>query len=458
MERVFVCDVCGRTFETKRGLSGHRHVHDDVEMVACPRCGKMCKGEGGLSRHLGNHKAREQSAGALFVCDVCGRTCATKRGLGIHKATHSEDSVGEFVCPECGKMYSRKMSLASHSKTHGYRPMTCEICGKEVMGASGLGSHIRRVHDERWREENLDRIMAATRTPEARAKHSESQKRVWNKPGYRENFSQKMSEHWADPEYKQRVSAKLSAVQTPEHRRMMSEKLTELYRDNDELRAKVGAGVSKAFSTPEMREMLSENSKRMWRNMTDEERAELCAKISEGTKASWQRPEVQENHRKGWLRFFNNMTDEERARFLEHNKFGIQSEEPNKSGGLVHCDSTYEARFCHAMMNDPNVLDFSRFIGSIEYDLDGDIHHYVPDFDVTLVDGRRLIIEIKADNTIDDEVVQTKAAAADEWCREHGIAYIIFADYGLMNYEMETTVGLDPIMWSFDQSPDAPAN
>ena len=192
--------------------------------------------------------------------------------------------------------------------------------------------------------------------------------------------------------------------------------------------------------------------------MTDDERTELCAKISDGTKASWQRPEVRENHRKGWLRFFNNMTDEERARFFEHDRSSIQSDEPNKSGSLVHCDSTYEARFCHAMMNDPNVLDFSRFIGSIEYDLDGDIHHYTPDFDVTLVDGRRFIIEIKSDHTINDEVVQTKAAAADEWCQEHGITYIIFADYGLMNYEMETTVGIDPVMWSFDQSPDAPAN
>lgn len=458
MERVFVCDVCGRTCATKRGLSGHRHVHDDVEMVACPKCGKMCKGEGGLSRHLGNHKVREQSAGALFVCDVCGRTCATKRGLGIHKATHSEDSVGEFICPKCGKTYSRKMSLASHIKTHGYKPMTCGICGKEVMGASGLGSHIRRAHDERWREENLDRIMAATRTPEARAKHSESQKRLWDQPGYRENFAQKISDHWADPEYKSRVSAKLSEVQTPEHRARLSEKLTEIYRDNDELRSRIGAAVSKAFSTPEKRKMLSENSKRMWQNMTEEQRAELCAKISDSTRASWQRPEVRENHKRGWERFFNNMTDEERARFLEHNKMGIQSEEPNKSGSLVHCDSTYEARFCHAMMNDRNVLDFSRFIGSIEYDIDGDIHHYVPDFDVTLVDGRRFIIEIKSDHTIDDEVVQTKAAAADEWCRERGITYTMFADYGLMEYEMETTVGIDPIMWSFDQSPDAPAN
>lgn len=337
--------------------------------------------------------------------------------------------------------------------------MTCEMCGKTVMGGNGLSIHMLRAHNQKWRDENLGRIMASTQTPEARAKRSEKQKRLWNKPGYRENFSQKISEHWADPEYKECVSAKIrETAQDPEHRAMVSEKLTEIYRDNDELRARIGAAVSKAFSTPDKRKMLSENSKRMWRNMTDDERAELCAKISGGTKASWQRPEVRENHRKGWLRFFNNMTDEERARFFDHDRSSIQSDEPNKSGSLVHCDSTYEARFCHAMMNDPNVLDFSRFIGSIEYDLDGDIHHYTPDFDVTLVDGRRFIIEIKSDHTINDEVVQTKAAAADEWCQEHGITYIIFADYGLMNYEMETTVGIDPVMWSFDQSPDAPAN
>ena len=110
------------------------------------------------------------------------------------------------------------------------------------------------------------------------------------------------------------------------------------------------------------------------------------------------------------------------------------------------------------MMDDPMVADFVKSKAVIPYEIDGEGHTYHPDFDVTLVDGRHFIIEIKSDHTIDDEVVQTKARAADEWCREHGITYIIFADYGLMEYEMETTVGLDPTMWSLDQSPDAPAN
>lgn len=422
---------------------------------ACDICGRECRGRSGLAIHKANHASRTE--GKTYRCGICGKVFDTKRGLSIHESHHtSSDKM--YVCPTCGKTTSSKGGMKRHVEKHNRVPAVCSICGKAVASELYMPQHMTRAHDERWREKNLDRIMAATRTPEARAKHSESQKRLWDQPGYRENFAQKISDHWADPEYKERVSAKLSAVQTPEHRAMVSEKLTEIYRDNDELRSRIGAAVSKAFSTPEKREMLSRNGRLRWENMTDDERAELCAKISEGTKASWQRPEVQENHKRGWQRFFNNMTDEERARFLEHNKAGIQSDEPNKSGSLVHCDSTYEARFCHAMMDDPNVLDFSRFIGSIEYDLDGDIHHYVPDFDVTLVDGRRFIIEIKSDHIINDEVVQAKAAAADEWCREHGITYIIFADYGLMNYEMETTVGIDPVMWSFDQSPDAPAN
>ena len=459
MERNFVCSECGRQFDTQRGLSGHRHVHEKIEMVECPKCGKKCRGNGGLSRHLANHKLRAQGEVQAWRCDECGRSFATKRGLAHHERTHDPaNSVKTVECPECGKMMASRGGLVRHQLTHRPDMHKCPICGKRVNGKGPLGAHMRRIHDEKWREENLERLADAQRTPEARAAHANAQRKVWHQKGYRENRAEKMSAHWADPEYKERVSAKLSAVQTPEHRAMVSEKLTEIYRDNDELRSRIGAAVSKAFSTPEKREMLSRNGRLRWENMTDDERAELCAKISEGTKASWQRPEVQENHKRGWQRFFNNMTDEERARFLEHNKAGIQSEEPNKSGSLVHCDSTYEARFCHAMMDDPNVLDFSRFIGSIEYDLDGDIHHYVPDFDVTLVDGRRFIIEIKSDHTINDEVVQAKAAAADEWCREHGITYIIFADYGLMNYEMETTVGIDPVMWSFDQSPDAPAN
>ena len=331
------------------------------------------------------------------------------------------------------------------------------MCGKTVMGGNGLSTHMLRAHNQKWRDENLGRIMASTQTPEARAKRSEKQKRLWNKPGYRENFSQKISEHWADPEYKERVSEKIrETARDPEHRAMVSEKLTEIYRDNDELRSRIGAAVSKAFSTPEKRKMLSENSKRMWRNLTDDERAELCAKISEGTKASWQRPEVQENHRVGWRLFFDSMTDEERIEFISRNARGIHSRVPNRAGVEVHCDSTYEDRFCKAMLRDPNVSDFDRFHGLIPYG-DGE-HSYNPDFDVTLVDGRRFVIEIKSDWTKTFDDVKEKIAAAVEWCMDSGCEYVLLADDDLMNYEMETTVGIDPVMWSFDQSPDAPAN
>ena len=404
---------------------------------------------------MANHRQRESDV--EYRCPRCGKSYKTMRGMRIHEATHDRRAGGPVQCPRCGKTFRDRISLEAHTKTHDYKTVVCEICGREFRGRNALSTHILRTHDEKWRAENLERLAEGQRTPEARARHSVAQKKVWNKPGYRENFSQKISDHWADPEYKDRVSAKIrETAQDPEHRAMVSEKLTEIYRDNDELRSRIGAAVSKAFSTPEKRKMLSENSKRMWRNLTDDERAELCAKISEGTKASWQRPEVQENHRVGWRLFFDSMTDEERIEFISRNARGIHSRVPNRAGVEVHCDSTYEDRFCKAMLRDPNVSDFDRFHGLIPYG-DGE-HSYNPDFDVTLVDGRRFVIEIKSDWTKTFDDVKEKIAAAVEWCMDSGCEYVLLADDDLMNYEMETTVGLDPIMWSFDQSPDAPAN
>lgn len=54
------------------------------------------------------------------------------------------------------------------------------------------------------------------------------------------------------------------------------------------------------------------------------------------------------------------------------------------------------------------------------------VRTYYPDFLAKMADGTYQLIEVKADNMVDDEVVQAKKAAADELSEASGIKYIMY--------------------------------
>lgn len=111
-------------------------------------------------------------------------------------------------------------------------------------------------------------------------------KEAWLHPKYRA----KMSEKWQDPKYRAKLSAAVSASikkkwQDPKHRT----KMRRLYRDSAPRRAKIAAGMRRAWRRPEYREKISAAVsaaiKKGWQD------PEYRATMSASSKKLWRRPE-----------------------------------------------------------------------------------------------------------------------------------------------------------------------
>ncbi|HQO21235.1 MAG TPA: TnsA endonuclease N-terminal domain-containing protein [Acidobacteriota bacterium] len=59
--------------------------------------------------------------------------------------------------------------------------------------------------------------------------------------------------------------------------------------------------------------------------------------------------------------------------------------------------------------------------------IDGQKHQrkYVPDFFVEYEDGKKIIIEVKDPSRIDSDDVQRKRKAAEIWCKQRKMEYMI---------------------------------
>lgn len=103
-------------------------------------------------------------------------------------------------------------------------------------------------------------------------------------------------------------------------------------------------------------------------------------------------------------------------------------ENPKKSPwNFERYQSDLERRMMVRLEKDPNVAKWMKRHGVTIPWIDGQKHQrrYVPDFLVEYVDGRIGLIEVKDPSRIDSNDVQRKRKAADIWCRQRGMEYVI---------------------------------
>lgn len=89
--------------------------------------------------------------------------------------------------------------------------------------------------------------------------------------------------------------------------------------------------------------------------------------------------------------------------------------------------SDLERRMMVRLDADPEVKKWMKRHGiSIPW-IDGQKHQrrYVPDFIVEYTDGRRVLIEVKDPSRIDSNDVQRKRKAAEMWCKQRGMEYLL---------------------------------
>lgn len=102
--------------------------------------------------------------------------------------------------------------------------------------------------------------------------------------------------------------------------------------------------------------------------------------------------------------------------------------DPKKSPyNFERFDSDLERRMMVRLDADPNVKKWMTRHGiSIPW-IDGQKHQrrYVPDFIVEYDDGNRVLIEVKDPSRIDSDDVKRKRKAAEMWCKQRGMEYIL---------------------------------
>ena len=89
--------------------------------------------------------------------------------------------------------------------------------------------------------------------------------------------------------------------------------------------------------------------------------------------------------------------------------------------------SDLERRMMVRLENDPAVKKWMKRHGiSIPW-IDNQKHQrrYLPDFIVEYEDGRRVILEVKDPSRIDSDDVQRKRKAAEIWCKQRHMEYIL---------------------------------
>ena len=82
-------------------------------------------------------------------CDLCPKTFASRRGLYYHKLTHNNGEK-KFNCARCNKSFNRAILLRSHLFTHaGEKLQKCRQCNYSTNHTSDLRQHIMKHTGEK---------------------------------------------------------------------------------------------------------------------------------------------------------------------------------------------------------------------------------------------------------------------------------------------------------------------
>lgn len=96
--------------------------------------------------------------------------------------------------------------------------------------------------------------------------------------------------------------------------------------------------------------------------------------------------------------------------------------------------SSWELNYMMKLDVDPAVESYEYEPFRIVYlaNAKGKLSNYYPDFLVTYVDGRKVLIEIKPSTMLQKKKNVKKLAAAEQWCAEHGASLEVLTERELL--------------------------
>ncbi|XP_063390656.1 zinc finger protein 320-like isoform X19 [Cydia fagiglandana] len=169
-----ICDICGKRFESRRGIDNHvkvRHNIDDIlRTYYCRSCKKSYPTLEAKKEHMRTNKSclpfrcaicnerflfwerREDhqvevhgKERKIFRCTECDKVFERRTLLYFHfKAAHTED----HKCQYCELTFSTRRDLREHTHQHtGERPLKCHVCNKTFARDKALRQHLI-IHDD----------------------------------------------------------------------------------------------------------------------------------------------------------------------------------------------------------------------------------------------------------------------------------------------------------------------
>ncbi|XP_055303247.1 zinc finger protein 595-like [Sitodiplosis mosellana] len=113
-EKLFLCEICGKSFQTSALLGGHVRIkHEQKKNHACHYCSKSFCSPASLKEHTNSVDLKLRP----FDCDICGKKFNTRRSVRLHKITHGEPLL---PCRFCDKMFKLRENRLKHQKRiHG---------------------------------------------------------------------------------------------------------------------------------------------------------------------------------------------------------------------------------------------------------------------------------------------------------------------------------------------------
>lgn len=368
---------------------------------------------------------RDNAPQPLIECSVCGRMCRGQRGLTSHLRLKHDPETNRKVSENSKRMWSDK---EFHDRTVERIAKTNRSDEGRRRISEGTSRGLSRPA---VRKRLSDSSKANWRDTEYRAKMEPYMDRLHHDPEILARRSSSMSERWADPEYKGRVSKAISEGSDNPRTRALKSRNSKAVWEGER-----GERRRAIQSSPETRANMSRSANNYWDNLSDEEYESRRQQLTEQARRSNSRPEVRAKISASMHAYYESLSPEEMealeaSRTPDHYRRGFIE---NQLGELVYWGSSYERRFCECMLDDPDVVVFRR--GGVGIKCHTAQHTYIPDFRVWRTNGTVDLIEIKSNHWIEtDPMVPHEIAAAKRYCRENGMTYRLLAEKELDEYE-----------------------
>nr|XP_027238911.1 uncharacterized protein LOC113829932 [Penaeus vannamei] len=135
--KIFVCEVCCKTFSYNGHLLIHMRVHTKEKPYSCEVCSKAFSKKSHQVAHMRVHTKEKP-----YECKVCSKAFSHKHHLEQHMRVHTKEK--PYSCEECSKKFSQRDALVVHRRVHTKeKPYTCEVCCKAFSQKQHLEKHMR---------------------------------------------------------------------------------------------------------------------------------------------------------------------------------------------------------------------------------------------------------------------------------------------------------------------------